>query len=36
MTSASDVQPTRWYLLHEKNKTMEELFSSHLGYRRIN
>jgi len=28
VTSYSDVQPTRWYLLNEKNKTMEELFAS--------
>ncbi|HVE89508.1 MAG TPA: prolyl oligopeptidase family serine peptidase, partial [Burkholderiaceae bacterium] len=28
VTSVSDVQPTRWYLLDEKSKTMEELFAS--------
>jgi dipeptidyl aminopeptidase/acylaminoacyl peptidase len=28
ITSSSDVQPTRWYMLDEKNKTMEELLSS--------
>lgn len=28
VTSVSDVQPARWYLLDEKSKTMEELFAS--------
>ncbi|MEP6608702.1 MAG: alpha/beta fold hydrolase [Burkholderiaceae bacterium] len=28
VTAVSDIQPTRWYLLDEKKKTMEELFAS--------